>query len=107
MNKYETNCKIPKLNTKSSAAVRTMKDQTFQVHGPQLFNCLPASIRNMTKCPLEDFKLKLDKFLEKVPDEPSVSGLTPAACTAEAVASNSILDQVRRVPGLRKRGPGA
>ena len=77
------------------------------IYNRQLFNCLPASIRNMTKCPLKDFKSKLDKFLEKVPDEPSVSGLTPAACTAEAVASNSILDQVRRVPGLRKRGPGA
>ena len=99
-------CVVPQINNKSSAAVKTMKDQTFQVHGPQLFNSLPGYLRNMTKCPIEDFKVKLDTFLENVPDQPSVSGLTPGACTAQAVASNSILDQLKKVPGVARRGPG-
>ena len=82
-----------------------MKDQTFPVHGPQLFNAMPAYLRNMTKCTMDEFKEKLDKYLERIPDEPSVRGLTPAGCTSDACPSNSMLDQVKRLPGLR-RGPG-
>ena len=99
-------CVIHQLNNNSPAAVQSMKDQTFQVHGPQLFNSLPVYLRNMTKCPIEDFKMKLDKFLQKVPDQPSVSGLTPGVCTAQALASNSFMDQVRKVSGVDMRGPG-
>ena len=68
------------------------------MNGPKLFNSLPTKLRNMTKCPLEDFKLALDNYLSKIPDEPNVSGLTPGGCTAEARASNSILDQSKRIP---------
>ena len=57
----------------------------------------------MTKCGIEDFKMKLDKFLENVPDEPYVRGLVPGACTAEARPSNSIIDQVKMV---QKRSQG-
>ena len=58
----------------------------------------------MTKVSVEEFKMKLDKFLQKIPDEPNVDGLTPAACNQwTAAPSNSIIDQVRRVPA---RGVG-
>ena len=90
-------CKIPILNTHAKASVKTMREQTFQVNGPKLFNSLPAKIRNMTKRSLEDFKMALDSYLTKVPDEPSVSGLTPGGCTPEARASNSLLDQAKRI----------
>ena len=40
--------KIPQL--KGKQAVRTMREQSFQVNGPRLFNCIPKRIRNMTKC---------------------------------------------------------
>ena len=43
------------------------------------------------------FKAKLDKWLEKVPDEPSVRGLTPGGCDAKAKASNSKIHQARRI----------
>ena len=72
-------CHVPKVNIKSSSATQTLKEQTFQVNGPQLFNCLPVYLRNTTKCQLDDFKMKLDKYLETIPDEPSVRGLTPLA----------------------------
>ena len=96
-------CFIPKINTSARASIKTKKEQTFQVNGPQLFNCLPTYLKNTTKCSVEEFKLKLDKFLEKVPDEPNVKGLTPGGMTAEARASNSILDQIKRV---QMRGQG-
>ena len=96
--------KIPQL--KGKQAVRTMREQSFQVNGPRLFNCIPKRIRNMTKVSVEKFKEHLDKFLEMVPDEPNVAGLTPATCNQHTAApSNSILDQVRRV-SLNRR-PGA
>ena len=104
-NRQGRKCTVPRLNTQSSASVQTMKFQTFQVHGPKLFNSIPAYLRNMTNCTVEEFKTKLDKFLETVPDEPSVRGLTPAGRSDDACPSNSILDQIKRLPGLR-RGPG-
>ena len=88
---------IPQFNKHAKASVKTMREQTFQVNGPKLFNSLPAKLRNMTRCSLDDFKLALTK----VPDEPSVSGLTPGGCTPEA--SNSILDQAKRI-NLAGRG---
>ena len=73
-------CLVPPMARGATARVRTIREQTFQVHGPRLFNCLPAYIRNTTKA-LEEFKMKLDKFLETMPDEPRMDGLTPGACT--------------------------
>jgi hypothetical protein len=100
-------CVVPSMVTSATAAVKTKRDQTFQVHGPQLFNSLPPYLRKITKCPLEDFKAALDQHLEGVQDEPSMRGLTPGACTAEARPSNSILYQGKRPPvtGGRIRRP--
>ena len=94
-------CHIPKIQTEARKGVQSLREQSFQVNGPKLFNCLPAAVRNMTKCTVEEFKSKLDTFLEKVPDEPSMRGLIPAACTSDARPSNSILDQVRRIQMAR------
>ena len=90
-------CSIPSISTHAKSSVKSMREQTFQVNGPKLFNSLPVKLRNMTKCSLEDFKVALDNYLAKVPDEPSVSGLTPGGCTPEARASNSLLDQAKRI----------
>ena len=88
-------CKIQNIKSQSKKSV--------QVNGPQLFNALPASIRNMTICGIVDFKMKLDKFLENVPDKPNVRSLVPEACTAEPRPSNSFMGQVKRV---QKRSHG-
>ena len=90
-------CEIPPINKKEKKSVQSLREQTFQVNGPQLFNSIPANVRNMTKCSIDEFKTKLDKFLESIPDEPNMRGLTPGACTMEARASNSLVDQIRRV----------
>ena len=64
--------------------------------GPKLFNFLPKYLRNLNKVPVEDLKEQLDKYLETIPDQPSIGGLTPVACDLfTAMPSNSIIDQMR------------
>jgi hypothetical protein len=87
-------CQIRPLHKKAPAAVKTLREGSFQVSGPQLFNCLPKELRNQTELSLEEFKEKLDQILTRVPDEPQVSG--PGRWI-----SNSLLNQMER----REEGP--
>ena len=82
-------CHIPKIQTQARKGVQSLREQSFQVNGPQLFYCLPLSLSSMTKCTVEDFKTKLDIFLENVLDETNMRGLVPGAGTNEAKPSNS------------------
>ena len=93
-------CQLPAVNRKASAKVKTLRENSFQVHAPKLFNSLPRKLRNRTKCSIEDFKAELDHFLETVPDEPKVScgQYTPGACDLfTAQPSNSVIDQIRKM----------
>ena len=105
-------CKIPELTKKAPASIKTLRENSFQIHGPRLFNCLPVQIRDLKNCSVEDFKTELDLVLSKVADEPKVSGseYTPSACDLySGNPSNSILDQIRSatLPSrLKIRRPG-
>ena len=89
-------CRIPQLNLHSRTSVQSLREASFQVHGPRLFNKLPKNIRNLTNCSVDDFKSKLDQFLENIPDEPRVSNLVPTASSqVTARASNSLLEQIK------------
>ena len=89
---------IEKLNKNASCRIKTLKEKSFKINGPRLFNCLPMEIRNLTKCSVDDFKEKLDKFLGNVQDEPKTQNLTPAGCDQfSGKPSNSLIDQVRRL----------
>ena len=97
-------CQIPKMKTKVQS-IQTMREASFQVTGPKLFNKLPKSLRNLSKCGPDEFKKELDEFLSFVPDEPKCPGLTPTAVNpVTAQASNSLLHQVdwARREGLLK-----
>ena len=92
---------IPEL--KGSQKVRTLRENSFQVRGARIFNSLPKSLRNLNRTSVDDFKLHLDKYLEKIPDEPSLPNYTPTACNLfTAKPSNSIVDQGR----TKTRRPG-
>ena len=92
---------IPK--PKGSQRVKTLREQSFQVSGGKIFNSLPKSIRNLKGLSIEEFKYKLDKYLELLPDEPKVSSYTPTVCDQyTASPSNSIIDHSRS----RNRRPG-
>ena len=81
-------CEVPSLKP----AERIKRDNSFQVAGPKLFNCLPKNLRNTTNCTLEDFKEQLDEYLTCVPDEPKIGGLMPL----NFQQSNSLVYQVAR-----------
>ena len=88
---------VPDVDRKAATAKQL--DQVFQVHGPKLFNCLPAKIRKLTKVRLDDFKTALDKWLETVPDQLKIDGLTPGTQDMSGVYSNSIIYQTKRGQG--------
>ena len=78
---------VDPINTRAPARIKTIKTNSLPVHGPNLFNCLPRTLREETGS-LIQFKTKLDKFLQTIPDEP----LLPKYHTN--VNSNSIVDQL-------------
>ena len=91
-------CKIPPIKTHSSQNITTLREKSFTVNGPILFNSLMKTLRNLSKCSIDEFKLKLDDYLETVPDQPKTSDLTPFASNRlDARPSNSIVDQIRRL----------
>ena len=75
----------------------------WTVHGGKLFNSLPKYLRNMAGKNLDDFKEKLDNYLQSIPDEPKVDGYIPSACEdLTAKPSNSILFQCKQK--IRNKG---
>ena len=85
--------------------MKSLREQSFQVSSPELFICLPPSIRNIKGVTVDKFNEKIDQFLAKLPDEPNVDGVTPSACDLfSAAPSNSVIDQSR---AIRVRRPGA
>ena len=63
-------CDIPKIKPNSKKSVQTLRENSFQINGPKLFNCLPKNLRNKRRCSIDEFKAALDLFLENIPDEP-------------------------------------
>ena len=45
-------CKIP--NTKKYR--KSQREQSFQLGGPRLFNSLPQTVRNVTRCSVEEVR---------------------------------------------------
>ena len=87
-------CVIPPL--KGRQAVRTLRNQSFQVNGPQLFNSIPKKLREIKKVHTDDFKLELDKYLSTLPDHPKVGDQIPSVCNQNsAMPSNSIIDVIQ------------
>jgi hypothetical protein len=71
--------------------------------GARIFNSLPISVRSVRRVSVDDFKAKLDKYLETLADEPILQNYIPAMCNQlTAAPSNSIIDHARtkfRRPG--------
>ena len=86
----------PKVNKRATAEVRSIRYSSFFTQGPLLFNLLPEELREAVTPESPDhipkmkaaFKVKVDKWLELIPDEPTTTGLQRAA------ASNSIIAQM-------------
>ena len=83
-------CVVPKLYHSCSARTNTIRENSFGVQGPRIFNALPREIRNITGVRVETFKYHLDKLLATIPDQPGV----PGYAGSRAAATNSIPDQL-------------
>ena len=62
-------CLLPPLNNRSPKYVQTLRENSFSVRGPRLFNELGAELRNFDGS-LNAFKNKLDNYLATVVDCP-------------------------------------
>ena len=83
-----------------------LREQTLQVHGCKLFNEMPAGIRNLEYCGVEDFKIKLDQFLSQIPDQPEFGSLLPTTCDPITMKpSTSILDWASTLGNDLRRNP--
>ena len=84
------NCGINWTNSDNSGTIvaevgtqkyfQTQRENSFHYTAPRLFNKLPRSLRDDRISTLNEWKMKLDKILAKIPDEPVVSDLTPGLC---------------------------
>ena len=97
-------CEIPPLGRGAMRRIQTQNDNSFFIKGPRLFNCVSKEVRECDDSP-DVFKRKLDKFLMKIPDQPSGSG----GAYSRQAATNSLLHQVRyrRSDGARGVSPGS
>ena len=93
-------CERRALPSTTPGRIKTLLYSSLSQSGPRLFNVLPRHIRDTTGCPVTKFKRELDKFLQKLPDEPPVPGYT-AYCRA---ASNSVPDQMALLKGDSRTG---
>ena len=62
-------CKIPGLKRRADVRIQSIRERCFALRGPRLFNSLPQDLREYSGT-VESFKNKLDKFLQKVLDQP-------------------------------------
>ena len=77
----------PSASTTSHSTVKNAREASLQVKGSRLFNLIPSELRDLSGT-VEQFKAGLDRWLQQIPDQPTVNG------RARAVNSNSLLDQV-------------
>ena len=108
-------CKIPAFSHSTRCAVQTIRESSFPIMGPRLFNALPKHLRNLkkhspdvskadlnerdlNKRSLEVFKAGLDQWLGTVPDQP----LIPTLTDRRRIESNSVIDWVNS-PYLREQ----
>ena len=83
-------CSVPPRPASASTRIQNLRDGSFSINGPRLFNSLPSHIRNMSGVDILRFKNELDKYLRTVADEP----LSPGYTTGRRAASNSLLHMI-------------
>ena len=64
---------------------------SLTIHGVNLFNTLPKSVRDLTGIKVDVFKRALDTYLKNIPDEPLLPGYTKY----RRASSNSIIHMIK------------
>ncbi len=92
-----------KYKRRAPVKVRRCRHSSFFYKGPQLYNLLPVQLRQVEEIDVPDqrhidsFKVKLDKFLEHIPDEPTVAGRPRVAATNSLICQIPIYRRQRRM----------
>jgi hypothetical protein len=86
--------KLPPHSKNATQAAKTLYDASFAVHGAKLWNILPKDVKEHTN--LDGFKNALWKFMDRIPDNPPVTGYT-------TTNNNSIIDWCNQPGGLREK----
>ena len=89
-------CKVPEPRKGCSRRAKKLRSESFAIRGPKLFNLIPAELRNFSSNKISGFKNRLDKFLSKIPDEPTVDGYQ----CQRSETSNSLLTMI---PAQKRR----
>ena len=88
--RFGRTCVVPPVATDTKYRLQRLREESFCVKGPILFNSRPSHLRNMTGVSHIEFKRELEKFLKTIADEPLTCGYT-ARRRAE---SNSVLHMI-------------
>ena len=88
--RFGRTCVVPPIATAAKNRLQRLRERSFCVKGPMLFNSLPSYLRNMTGVSHIEFKKELDKFLLTIADEPLTCGYTARRRTE----SNSLLHMI-------------
>ena len=83
-------CRVPSIKTSLPKKLVALREGSLNYNGAKLFNALPKSIRDITDCPLNLFKKRLDGLLSSIVDQPRVIGYTGCALAE----SNSLLTMI-------------
>ena len=74
----------------------SIREGSFLINGPRLFNSVPSYIRNISNSTVNQFKNHLDTFLQQLPDLPICDNLKPSYLNhISGKYSNSIIDHVK------------
>ena len=95
---HEYKGRLVKITHPKGASNRALElwRQTLPVNGGSLFNSLPQYIRDISDTSVDSFKLKLDLYLETIPDCPMSSNLYPAPINPiSGKNSNCIMDWIQ------------
>ena len=79
------------LCNQAPTAVKNARESSLQVRSAKLFNSITRDIRDTMTGTTEMFKNRLDDWLSRIPDQPTIPGRQRAA------SSNSLLDQVQYI----------
>ena len=81
-------CIIKPVHRNCPLKVQRARENSLAMKGAKIFNLLPCEIRNITASNVNTFKTQLDKFLSKIPDQPTLAN------EGRAAETNSLLHQL-------------
>ena len=86
------------------AWIKQAKTNSFKHKAAQIWNLLPQQIRNTTNVSVDTFKSKLDKYLQKIDDQPRIPSMTSQCLTtSNCLVSMIPILEAERIRSGRQR----